>query len=241
MWRRLADGADGVVEPLARHEPRDAEHDLASTGRSNAAPRLGALGGGERAEPFDVDPGRHDRGRQRPTGGALGLGRRVRAGGDHVAGVAQHVGQRLLGAGQAAGHGDLGAVQHDVVRQLERRPDQAERHGRVEHHQLGAEPPGELVHPPHHDRVRQQHRLAARARRRNGWAASNSAAPAYGLVSTANRSGGSRRHHSHSSDWMPPILGGKSFVTRRCFMRALPGARRPSRRARAGSDRRRRR
>ena len=51
----------------------------------------------------------------------------------------------------------------------------------------------------------------------NGWAASNAAAPAYGLVSTANESGGSRRHHSHSSDWMPPIFGGKSFVTSRCF------------------------
>ena len=50
-------------------------------------------------------------------------------------------------------------------------------------------------------------------------AASNSAAPRYGLVSTANWSGGRRRHHSQSSDWMPPILGGKSFVTSRCFMR----------------------
>ena len=40
----------------------------------------------------------------------------------------------------------------------------------------------------------------------NGWAASNSAAPRYGLVSTANDSGGSRRHHSHSSDWMPADL-----------------------------------
>ena len=52
---------------------------------------------------------------------------------------------------------------------------------------------------------------------RNGWALSNCAAPSYGLVSTAKRSGGRRRHHSHSSDWIPPILGGKSFVTSRCF------------------------
>ena len=48
-------------------------------------------------------------------------------------------------------------------------------------------------------------------------------APWYGLVSTAKRSGGRRRHHSHSNDWIPPILGGKSLVTRRCFTPACAG------------------
>ena len=57
---------------------------------------------------------------------------------------------------------------------------------------------------------------------RNGCSASNSAAPAYGLVSTANDVGGRRRHHSHSSDWIPPIFGGKSFVTSRCFTPCWP-------------------
>ena len=52
---------------------------------------------------------------------------------------------------------------------------------------------------------------------RYAWALSNCAAPSYGLVSTAKRSAGRRRHHSHSSDWIPPIFGGKSFVTKRCF------------------------
>ena len=57
---------------------------------------------------------------------------------------------------------------------------------------------------------------------RNGCAASNSAAPGYGLVSTANDSGGRRRHHSQSNDWMPPIFGGKSFVTNRCLHAVEP-------------------
>jgi hypothetical protein len=60
---------------------------------------------------------------------AIGLRSRVRAGGDHVTGVAEHVRQRLLRAGQPARDGDLGAVQHHVVGQIQRRPDQAERHG----------------------------------------------------------------------------------------------------------------
>ena len=68
---------------------------------------------------------------------------------------------------------------------------------------------------------------------RYAWALSNCAAPSYGLVSTAKRSGGSRRHHSHSNDWMPPIFGGKSFVTSRCFTRRdrRRADRRPSRAA----------
>ena len=81
---------------------------------------------------------------------------------------------------------------------------------------------------------------------RNGWALSNCAAPTYGLVSTAKRSGGSRRHHSHSSDWMPPIFGGKSFVTSRCFTGARAArpdrdraARSPTGRARRAPRRRR--
>ncbi len=48
----------------------------------------------------------------------------------------------------------------------------------------------------------------------NGCAASQSAAPGYGVVSTCVSSGGRRRHSSYKYDWMPPILGGKSFVTR---------------------------
>src|SRR6266487_6447465 len=48
----------------------------------------------------------------------------------------------------------------------------------------------------------------------NGCAASQSAAPGYGVVSTCVSSGGRRRQSSYRYDWMPPILGGKSFVTR---------------------------
>src|SRR4051812_21905698 len=50
---------------------------------------------------------------------------------------------------------------------------------------------------------------------RNGAAASNSAAPAWGVVRTATSSGGKRRHSSQRYDWMPPTLGGKSLVTSR--------------------------
>ena len=65
-----------------------------------------------------------------------------------------------LRARQPAGHGDLGAVEHDVVGQVERRADQPERDGRVEHDEVGAELGGQLVDAAHHRRVRQQHRLA---------------------------------------------------------------------------------
>ncbi len=128
------------------------------------APGVGPLGLGERPKAVDVDARGDDRGRELAAGRAIGLGGRVRAGGDHMAGVAQHVGERLLAARQPPRHGDLGAVQHDVVRQFERRPDQPERHGRIEHDQLGAELAGELVDASHHDRMREQHRFAARAR-----------------------------------------------------------------------------
>ena len=60
---------------------------------------------------------------------------------------------------EPAGHGDLGAVQHEVVRQLQRRTDQAERHRRVEHDQVGTEVAGEVVDLAHHPRVRQQKRF----------------------------------------------------------------------------------
>jgi hypothetical protein len=50
-------------------------------------------------------------------------------------------------------------VEHEVVRQLQRRADQAERHGRVEHDEVGAEVLGQVVDLLDHPRVRQQHRL----------------------------------------------------------------------------------
>ena len=159
--RQQGDGLDRRVEALARHEPGDRHDQLAVGGQAELAP------GGDAAR-------RRPSGRKRSTstpggtigdgqlapGRALGLGGRVPAGGDDVAGAAQHVAERLLAPRQPARHGDLGAVQHDVVRQLQRRPDQPERHRRVEHDELGADLAGEVVDAPHHQRVRQQHRLA---------------------------------------------------------------------------------
>ena len=90
----------------------------------------------------------------------LGLGGGVPAGSDDVACVAQHVRQRLLGAREAPRHGDLGAVEDDIVGQTERRTHQTERHRRVEHHEIGADGAGHGIDPAHHPRVRQQYRLA---------------------------------------------------------------------------------
>ena len=72
-------------------------------------------------EAVDVDAGRDDDARQRPAGGALGLGGRVAAGGDDQLGArAAPARAAARAAGQAAGHGDLGAVEHDAVRAAQR-------------------------------------------------------------------------------------------------------------------------
>ena len=102
---------------------------------------------GEGPEALDVDARWHDRDRQRLPGGVLGLGRRIPTGGDDVAGAAQHMAERLLRTGDPARDRHLGAVQHDVVRQRERRPDQPERDRRVEHDELGPDPARHGVDP----------------------------------------------------------------------------------------------
>ena len=84
---------------------------------------------------------------------------RIRPGGDDVPRAAQHVAQRLLGTGQATGHGDLGSVQHDVVRQVEGRPHQSERDCRIEHHEVSTDTRCHLVDARDHPRVRQQNRF----------------------------------------------------------------------------------
>ena len=155
----LGDGPDRRVEPLARYEPRDAGDHPCILGQTEVAACGGSLLCVEGTEALDVDTGRYDGRRQVTTGGTVRLVERVLPGGDDVASVSQHVGERLLGPGQSPGHGDLGAVEDHVVGQLERRPDEPERHGRVEHHELGTEVGGEVVDPLHHQRVRQQNRL----------------------------------------------------------------------------------
>ena len=98
-------------------------------------------------------------------------------------------------AGQAAGHGDLGAVEDHVVGQVQRRTDQAERQRRVEHDQLGAELGRHGLHAVDHERVGQQHRLPDPLDQ-EGLRRSHCSAPLWGLVSTAKLSGGRRRHSS---------------------------------------------
>ena len=114
--------ADGV-ETLAGHEPADAGDELGVVGDAEVVAGRGAFVGGERTEALGVHTGRYDGDRQRATRGMHRLGCRVAAGGDDVAGAAQHVAERLLAGGEAAGHGDLCAMQDDVVGQSQRRTD----------------------------------------------------------------------------------------------------------------------
>ena len=55
--------------------------------------------------------------------------------------------------------------------------------------------------------------LSRRRTIENACAASNAAAPGYAVVSTWVSAAGSLRHSSYRYDWIPPTLGGKSFVT----------------------------
>ena len=104
----------------------------------------------------------------------------------------QHVAQRLLGAGDASRDSDLGTVQHDVVGQLQRRPDEAQRDGGVEYDQVCADFAGELVDAPDHPGVRQQHRLAGPL-------------DPVGLGAVEPRRAGVRaRQHGEAIRWEPP-------------------------------------
>ena len=120
----------------------------------------GALVGRQGSEPVGVDTAGHDGDRQLAPGGMFTLGRRIPAGGDDLAGATQRVGECLLGSGEPPGHRDLGAVQHEVVGKLQRRPDQAERDGGVDDDEVGAEVLGQFVDLMDHPRVREQHGLA---------------------------------------------------------------------------------
>ena len=112
-------GSDRGVEPLARHEPGDPDDHLGVVGDAEVITGGATLGGVERMELVGVDAAGHDGGRQRTTGGVLPLGGRVAACGDDPVGARQRVGQSLPGTGEAAGHRHLGAVEDEVVRQVQ--------------------------------------------------------------------------------------------------------------------------
>ena len=166
---RAAIGAASAAARIAVSKPLRGTSRLmpttssASTGRPKCAPRLRALGRRSSGWKRSMStPGRHDRDRQRAAGRALGLGGRVAAGGDRCGGrCAARAPSACLLTGQPAGHGDLGAVQHDVVRQLAAtgRPARAAPPGRARSRSAPTSR-GHRVDAAHHPRVRQQHRLA---------------------------------------------------------------------------------
>jgi hypothetical protein len=117
------------------------------------------LGLAQWMELLRIDTARHHGDRQVATGRMDGFGGRISAGRDDPLGPTQRVGQCLLGERQPAGHRDLGAVQYEPVRQLQRRADQSERHGRVEDHEVGPDILGQVVDLLDHPRMREQHWL----------------------------------------------------------------------------------
>ena len=194
----------------------------------------------ERPEAVGVDTGRHQHARQRTTRGALALGQRVAAGGDHQSGAAEHVTQQEVRSRQPAGHGDLGAVQHDGVRTSEPGPDQPDRQRGVEHHPARAHLVGQRVDPPDERRRGQQDLLAGAHHPVRLLGVPRRGRPSYGVVSTAKVDGSRRRHSSQSIVWIPPSLGGKSLVTNRWVIgvgrRARRGPRDRSPARSAGAD-----
>ena len=118
-WRGASarGGLDEHVHPLARHRAgsgsRRAARRPAARSAARAAARSSSSSGRKRS--VSTPGGTSTLGSGRP-GGALALGQRVAAGRDHQAGASEHVAQHEVRAGQAAGHGDLGAVEHDGVR-----------------------------------------------------------------------------------------------------------------------------
>ena len=174
--------------------------------------------GVEGVEPLRVDTGGHDDARQRAARRPLALGERVAAGGDHEGRTPQHVAEHEVRPWEPPGHGDLGAVEHDGVGPSQARTEQTDRQRRVEHDAVGADLVGQRLDPAGERPGGQQHRLARCAPTRKGCAASHAALSGWRVVSTANDDGSSRRHSSQSIVWIPPILGGKSLVTKRWVM-----------------------
>ncbi len=155
--RQQGGGGDQRVEPLPRHQPAHADHDLAVRRQAGVDPGLAPLLGAQGAETLDVDPGGHDRHRQPVAGEVERFGRGIAAGGDDARRPPEHAGQQLAGHGKAGGDGDLRPVEHDAVRHAEPRPQHAHGQRRVEQDQRGA---GFVRHPPDltgEGRRRQQH------------------------------------------------------------------------------------
>ena len=113
--RQLGHRPDEHVDPLARHQPAQAEHHLGRRGQPQAGPGRGPAGGVEGVEPLHVDAGRDHHVGSGPTRGPGGFGRRVAAGARPPAGPAQDRSQRLARSRGPVPAPDLGPVHHDAV------------------------------------------------------------------------------------------------------------------------------
>ena len=98
---------------------------------------------------------------ERSSRGPLAFGRRVRPRGDDDLGPAEDPAQQEVGAGKASGNRDLGPVQDHAVGTSQVGAQEADREGRVQDHELGADLVGQRVDAAGEEGLREQHRVPA--------------------------------------------------------------------------------
>ncbi len=107
---------------------KDWRDERAIFGETERRPGRGTVGVIEGSEPLVVDPRRDDGDRRHHTAeDPLRLANGVPTRAHDQRRPREDPAQCLARAGQTTGHGDLGAVEHDAVRQLERRPHPPDR------------------------------------------------------------------------------------------------------------------
>ena len=161
-------GLDQGVHPFPGHEATDTYDEGAGRGQPQTCPGRGFVDGGQGPETSRVNAGRDlDSGRESApfvatalAQGPAGLGLGIAAGRYDQRCVLDRPAQELLGNRQPPGHGHLGPVQDHAVGQAQRRPNEPEGQGRVDHHGLRPRPLGQLPDLVGEMGLGQQHGLA---------------------------------------------------------------------------------
>ena len=136
VGRHATGGTQQHVESLARHETAQAEHHQRVRRQAEATAHVAALRVGQGTETLDIDT-RRDVGRRKGTPRSpLGFSQWVAPGGDHDARATQHATKGAVRAGNAPGHGDLRAVEHDAVAVSQAQADEPYRQRGIEHDDL---------------------------------------------------------------------------------------------------------